>query len=188
MSTRAKFKKMADEVRLIIPDRDEPFWNFYRNSLAIDNPQPLAIPLSFHRAGQEVARAEFRCLPSPHQLAWLALDLTLRTHPRLRWDSVAINNGPQHPRPDAEKQLAASAAVQHAQIPARSAFDLLNQFNMAMRAINIDKAAPVEIRRAYDDAHARMAAQICAGACDVEWKKGGPGWFSALGRFAPRRG
>ena len=177
MNARAKFKKMADEVRQIIPDRDEPFWNFYRNTLSAGDPAPIVIPLAFSRQGREVARAEFSTLPSPHQLLWLAVDLTLRSHPRLQWDSVSVNNGQPFSRAAVADALAASVPVRHAQVPARSAFALLNQFNMAMRAINLDDAAPADVRRAYDDAHARMAAQICAGAYDVQWKKGGPVWL-----------
>jgi len=177
MNARAKFQKMAEEVRLIIPDRDEPFWNFYRNTLSAADPAPITIPLRFHLQGREVARAEFRCLPSPHQLLWLAVDRTLHSHPRLQWDAVSVNNGQPHSRDEATKALAASASVQYAQVPARSAFALLNQFNMAMRAIDIGTASPPDIRRAYDEAHARMAAQICVGAYDVQWKKGGPGWL-----------
>ena len=177
MNARAKFKKMADEVRQIIPDHDEPFWNFYRNTLATNDPAPISIPLAFSLQGQEVARAEFRCLPSPHQLLWLAVDLTLRSHPRLQWDAVSVNNGQPYVRAAVTDALADSAAVRHAQVPARSAFALLNQFNMAMRAINIESATPMDVRRAYDDAHARMAAQICAGAYEVRWKMGGPGWL-----------
>lgn len=177
MNARAKFKKMAEEVRLIIPDRDEPFWNFYRNTLSGKDPAPITIPLAFSRAGQEVARAEFRCLPSPHQLLWLAVGLTLQSHPRLQWDAVSVNNGQPYTRDEVTAALSESAAMQHAQVPARSAFALLNQFNMAMRAIDIEKTTPMDVRRAYDDAHARMAAQICAGAYDVQWKKGGPGWL-----------
>lgn len=177
MNARAKFKKMADEVRLIIPDRDEPFWNFYRNTLSSTEPALITIPLTFNLQGREVARADFRCLPSPHQLLWLAVDLTLRSHPRLQWDEVAVNNSQPYARAAVTDALAASAAVKHAQVPARSAFALLNQFNMAMRAIYTEESTPLDVRRAYDDAHARMAAQICAGAYDVQWKKGGPGWL-----------
>jgi hypothetical protein len=98
----------------------------------------------------------------------------------LRWDTVAINNGPEYPRAQAEEIIDGSAAVRHARTPARSVFDLLNQFNMAMRAVDIARATPLEIRHAYDEAHARIAAQICAGAYEVQWKKGGPRWLRSL--------
>lgn len=185
MSVRARFQKMADDVRLIIPEVDDPFWNFYRNSLSGGARQPAAIRIVFKRNDREVADATFQCLPSPQQLAWVALDRTLATHPRLRWDSVAINNGTAISREKAMGAVNADPLVRHARSPARSAFDLLTQFNRALQAIDIQQAAPDAVRQAYGDAKARFAAHVCAAAYDVEWKRGGPG---LLGRLAPMLG
>lgn len=178
MSPRTRFQKMANDVRAITPDTDDSFWNFYRNTLAADTVRLMTVPVVFKNAGIVTARAEFQCLPSPYQMMWLALDRTLADHPRLRWDSVSINNGREYTRDEAQATMAADPLVRHAHQPARSAYDLLHQFNMALRAIDIAHASPRDIRAAYDDANMRMAAQICAGAYEVKWKQGGTGWLS----------
>lgn len=88
-----KFQIAAQFLEPFIPDVDERFWNFYRNTLPpISNGgEPLSIPFSFYKDGHEIASAEFHCMPSSLHLAQFSLRLVLEETGDFDWDTVRIN-------------------------------------------------------------------------------------------------
>lgn len=185
----AKFETMAAALRDTMPRVDDPFWNFYHNSVVPGHVKIIEIPIVFLKGDESIAEARFRCLGSPRQLASTALARTIAQHPALDWDAVKINYGPSTPREQAEAKMKADPMVAYSDYKLTSAVSLMNEFNLNMDGIDFKTASSAQLRAMLEDNHAKVAGRICGGAHEVEWTTGGPargGFMSGLRKMLGR--
>lgn len=156
----AKFRKAARDIGSIIPDIDDPFWNFYRNITQTTTPD-IRIPVIFYDGETIVAAADFRCLGSPYSLRNLALDQTIKSlkqkNPALQWSAVSASHGTKIPAADVTEILARDPVVQAAATPPRKLIDALMDFAQALKTLSPEQA------------RARFVAAVTIAESHVEW-------------------
>jgi hypothetical protein len=126
-----RFQEVAAQLGTLVPDVDDPLWNFYR-LVGQGASKPVTIPVDFYKDGAPVATVKFRALPCPHQLNGLALHKSIEAlGPRADWDSIGI--GPNRlTRTQAEQWIANDPIAQAAKGGAPKSFiDVARTFALA---------------------------------------------------------
>ncbi len=167
----AKFRKAASDIGHVIPDVDDPFWNFYRNVSMSPKPD-IAIPVTFLNGKDGVATAHFRSLGSPYDLQGLAVDQTVKSlhirNPGLKWTALSVNHSPPIPAHQLDQWLARNPLVQSASLAAPSLFAAFTCFSETLRGLHTDLPL-ADIRATLKQAQNDFVAAVTLQYCQVDW-------------------